>query len=245
MPVIGDKYGRTFRTLRVSLLQHCNLGCVYCVSGDEELKRANVSHEARSLGVEELLLVIRRLHEQLGLENIRLTGGEPLLYRELASLIRGIREAGIPAIRLTTNGYLLERRAAQLKAAGVEAGNLLIDAGVEAVFFEISRRHSAERVIRGIDAAIQAGLEVKLNAVVMKGLNDSQILPLLELAFSRGVKLRFLEVMAMGHLHRDAARYLVTQEEILQIVGGRYRLEPLTRAAGATARYWRTEKGVF
>jgi len=243
MALINDKYGRTFRTLRVSLLQHCNLGCVYCVAGDEELKQVNTSHEGQSLGVDELLAVIRRLHEQLGFTTIRLTGGEPLLYPGLAALIRGIRAAAIPDIRLTTNGFLLERQAASLKAAGLEAVNISLDAVDEAVFFAISRRHSADRVIRGIDAAITAGLDVKLNAVVMKGVNDSQILPLLELAFSRQVKLRFLEVMAMGHLHQDAGRFLVSQDEILRIIGGRYRFLPLTRAASATARYWQTEDG--
>ena len=243
MAVISDKYGRTFRTLRVSLLQHCNLGCVYCVAGDEELKQANTSHEGRALSVEELLAIIRRLHEQLLLTTIRLTGGEPLLYPGLTALIRGIRAAGIPDIRLTTNGFLLERHAAQLKEAGLEAVNISIDAVDEAVFFEMCRRHSVDRVIRGIDAALGAGLTVKLNTVVMKGLNDSQILPLLGLAFSRGVKLRFLEVMAMGHLHQGAGRFLVSQEEILRIVGTRYRLEPLARVAAATARYWRTDEG--
>ena len=243
MAVINDKYGRTFRTLRVSLLQHCNLGCVYCVAGEEELKQANTSHEGKALSVDELLAIISRLHGQLRLENIRLTGGEPLLYPGLATLIRGIRAAGIPSIRLTTNGFLLERQAAQLKEAGLEAVNVSIDAVDEDVFFQMSRRHSVERVIRGIDAALQAGLAVKLNTVVMKGLNDSQILPLLGLAFSRGVKLRFLEVMAMGHLHQDAGRFLVSQEEILRIVGTRYRFEPLTRMPAATARYWRTDEG--
>ena len=243
MAVINDKYGRTFRTLRVSLLQHCNLGCVYCVAGEEELKQANTSHEGKALNVDELLAIISRLHGQLGLENIRLTGGEPLLYPGLATLIRGIRAAGIPAIRLTTNGFLLERQATQLKEAGLEAVNVSIDAVDEDVFFQMSRRHSVERVIRGIDAALRAGLAVKLNTVMMKGLNDSQILPLLGLAFSRGVKLRFLEVMAMGHLHQDAGRFLVSQEEILRIVGTRYRFEPITRMPAATARYWRTDEG--
>ena len=243
MALINDKYGRTFRTLRVSLLQHCNLGCVYCVAGEDELKQVNTSHEGQALGVDELLAVICRLHGQLEFTTIRLTGGEPLLYPGLATLIRGIRAAGIPDIRLTTNGFLLERQAASLKAAGLEAVNISLDAVDETVFFAISRRHSAERVIRGIDAAIAAGLDVKLNAVVMKGVNDSQVLPLLELAFSRGVRLRFLEVMAMGHLHQDAGRFLVSQDEILGIIGGRYQFLPLTRAAGATARYWQTDEG--
>jgi len=243
MPAIKDTYGRTFRTLRVSLLQHCNLGCVYCVAGEEELKQANTSHENSFLEVDRLLSIIRRLHDRLGLENIRLTGGEPLLYPALAPLISGIRAAGIPAIRLTTNGFLLERQAVALRDAGLEAVNVSLDAVDEAVYFRMSRRHSVERIIRGIDAAIAAGLGVKINSVVMKGLNDSQVLPLLELAFSRGLRLRFLEVMAMGHLHKDAGRYLVSQEDILRIIGERYRLEPLTRERSATARYWKTEEG--
>lgn len=243
MPAIKDTYGRTFRTLRVSLLQHCNLGCVYCVAGEDDLKQANASHEGSSLEVGRLLSIIQRLHAQVGLENIRLTGGEPLLYPALASLIRGIRAAGIPAIRLTTNGFLLERQAVVLKDAGLEAVNVSLDAVGEAIFFQMTRRHSAARIMQGIDAAIAAGLDVKINAVIMKGINDSQVLPLLDFAFSRGLRIRFLEVMAMGHLHKDAGHYLVSQEDILHIIGERFRLEPLTRSVSATARYWRTEKG--
>ncbi|GGA87720.1 cyclic pyranopterin monophosphate synthase [Puia dinghuensis] len=241
MAEIKDRYGRTFRTLRVSLLQHCNLGCVYCVAGDEEVKQANATHP--SLPVDELLAIICRLRDQLPLDTVRLTGGEPLLYPGLASLIRGIRAAGIPAVRLTTNGFLLERLAGSLKDAGLEAINVSLDAVDEDVFFRMSRRHSVTRIIKGIDSAIAAGLKVKINTVVMKGMNDSQLLPLLDFAFSRGLTIRFLEVMAMGHLHDQADRYLVTQEEILQTIGSRYTLTPQARAASATARYWTTEDG--
>ncbi|HXB95634.1 MAG TPA: GTP 3',8-cyclase MoaA [Puia sp.] len=242
-PPIEDQYGRSFRTLRVSLLQHCNLGCVYCVSGEDELKQANAAPIGESLQVSDLLAMIRRLHEQLGLDHVRLTGGEPLLYPELARLISGIREAGIHSIRLTTNGFLLDRQAAQLKDAGLEALNVSLDAIDEEVFFRMSRRHSAGRIIGGIDEAVRAGLDVKINSVVMKGINDAEILPLLEFAFSRGLKIRFLEIMAMGHLHDDAGRYLVSQEEILRVIASWYPHEPLPRAVGATARYWKTEEG--
>lgn len=241
MSAIKDKYGRTFRTLRVSLLQHCNLGCVYCVAGEDELKQANASQG--SLPVDELLSIIGRLRESLPLETVRLTGGEPLLYPGLLPLIRGIRTMGIPAVRLTTNGFLLERLALPLKEAGLDTLNVSLDAIDEEVYFRMSRRHSVTRIIGGIDAAIAAGLKVKINTVVMKGMNDSQLLPLLEFAFARGVRIRFLEVMAMGHLHDHAGRYLVTQEEILQIIGNRYRLIPQPRAVAATARYWNTEEG--
>lgn len=241
MSEIKDQYGRTFRTLRVSLLQHCNLGCVYCVAGEAELKEANAAGD--SLPVEQLLAMIRRLKEQLPLDTVRLTGGEPLLYPGLASLIRGIRAAGIDAVRLTTNGFLLERMATALKEAGLEAMNVSLDAVDEEVFARMSRRHSVSRIIRGIDAALAVGLKVKINSVMMKGMNDSQLLPLLDFAFARGLTIRFLEVMAMGHLHDHAGRYLVTQEEILQTIGERYRVTPQPRAASATARYWITDAG--
>lgn len=241
MSVIQDQYGRSFRTLRVSLLQHCNLGCVYCVAGEAELKEANAAGD--SLPVEQLLAMIRRLKDQLPLDTVRLTGGEPLLYPGLASLIRGIRAAGIDAVRLTTNGFLLERMAPALKEAGLEAMNVSLDAVDEDVFARMSRRHSVSRIIRGIDAALAVGLKVKINTVMMKGMNDSQLLPLLDLAFARGLTIRFLEVMAMGHLHDQAGRYLVTQEEILERISEHHQITPEPRAISATARYWTTEAG--
>jgi cyclic pyranopterin phosphate synthase len=243
MALIADKYGRTFRTLRVSLLHHCNLGCVYCVAGEEDLKQANVSGKGSSLPGQQLLAMIGRLHTQLQLDTVRLTGGEPLLYPGLAELIRGIKAIGIPQIKLTTNGFLLERLAIPLKEAGLQSINVSLDAVDEDVFFRMSRRHSAGRIIRGIDAALTAGLAVKMNTVVMKGINDSQVIPLAEFAATRGLIIRFLEIMAMGHLFDQADRYLLTQNEILGILSGRYTLTPLDRTASATARYWKTAEG--
>jgi len=243
MGVIQDQYGRQFSTLRVSLLNHCNLGCVYCVSGDEEIKAAGAAGHKASLPVPALLEIIGRLHGQLQLGTIRLTGGEPLLYHGLVQLIRGIRELGIPAIKLTTNGFLLQRLAVAMKEAGMASVNVSLDAVDEDVFYQMSRRHSAERVIRGIDAAREAGLDVKINTVVMRGINDGQILPLLDFAFSRNCRIRFLEVMAMGHLHDQAEKYLFSQKEILSVIEQHYRCNPLTRAGSATARYWQTDEG--
>jgi cyclic pyranopterin phosphate synthase len=243
MKEISDKYGRTFRTLRVSLLQHCNMACVYCVSGEEEVLTANGSDGGRPLEGSELLRMIGRLHQRLKLTKVRLTGGEPLLYAGLAPLISGIRELGIGSVKLTTNGFLLERQAVSLRQAGLEAINVSLDAVDEAVFFRMTRRHSAGKIIRGIDAAIAAGLDVKLNAVIIKGCNDSEVLPLLDLAASRGLRVRFLEIMAMGHLHDKTALQLLSQEEMLRIIGERHTFEPMQREASATARYWRTSEG--
>lgn len=243
MEPIQDKYGRTFKTLRVSLLNHCNLGCVYCVAGEDELKQSNSVAAHPHLPVADLLGIIERLHEQLQLETIRLTGGEPLLYHELVTLIRGIRSIGISQIKLTTNGFLLERLAGRLKEAGLESINVSLDAIDEAVFFRMSRRHDAQRIVGGIDAALSAGLSVKINTVVMKNMNESQIIPLLELAISRQIPIRYLEIMAMGHLHDQSEKYLITRDEILETIAENYRFEPLGRAGSATASYWQTEDG--
>jgi cyclic pyranopterin phosphate synthase len=241
MEEISDQYGRTFKTLRVSLINHCNLGCIYCVAGEDELRQYNAGGQA--LSVPELLEIIGRLHGQLGLDTVRLTGGEPLLYTGLAELIRGVRAIGIPRIKLTTNGFLLGGMALSLKEAGMQSINVSLDAIDEAVFMRMSRRHSVQRIVRGIDAALEAGLAVKINTVVMKGINDGEILPLLEFAFARGIRIRFLEVMAMGHLHHQPWLYLLPQEEILKVIGARYVLQPLDRLASATARYWSTDDG--
>lgn len=243
MQVIKDKYGRTFKTLRVSLLSTCNLGCVYCVAGDEELKKNNGVSGKEPLTVPALLQLIERLHGRLQLDTIRLTGGEPLLYAGLIEVIGGIRSIGISDIKLTTNGFLLERLAAPMKEAGMKSINVSLDAIEEDVFFRMSKRNSVGRIIRGIDAALQAGLNVKINTVVMKGMNDSQILPLLEFAFLRNLRIRFLEVMAMGYLHDQSKRYLFTQEEILRTIAGQYRFSPLDRVGSATANYWQTDAG--
>ncbi|MBS1602176.1 MAG: radical SAM protein [Bacteroidetes bacterium] len=243
MAVITDKYGRSFSTLRVSLLHHCNLGCVYCVSGNDELKQANASGKTDTMAADRLLAMIDRLHRQLQLSTIRLTGGEPLLYPGLVDLIRGIKAIGISSIKLTTNGFLLERLALPLKEAGMQSINVSLDALDEDVFFAMSRRHSVDRIIRGIDAALAAGLNVKLNTVAMKGINDSQLLPLAAFAAERGLKIRYLEVMAMGHLYAQADRHLLTRDEILDILSRRYVLTPLDREASATARYWQAQGG--
>jgi cyclic pyranopterin phosphate synthase len=242
MEMISDQYGRRFRVLRVSVGSRCNFGCVYCVAG-EEVVRPERGLGVQALDAPALLEVIRRLHGRLELETVRLTGGEPLLYPGLDLLVKGLRSMGIHRIGMTTNGSLLERKARALKDAGLQSINVSLDAVDEEVFLRMSRRSRMGSVIRGIDAALVEGLEVKLNAVVMKGMNEDQVLPLLEFAFERGIAIRFLEVMAMGHLYQQSGQYLLSQAEILRLIGERYELVSLGREPAATARYWVTDRG--
>jgi cyclic pyranopterin phosphate synthase len=209
--------------------------------GEDEVKENN--HHQSVMPADELLNTIQQLHKELGLETIRLTGGEPLLYPHLIEVIKGISEMGISEIKLTTNGLLLERMAKTMKDAGMQSINVSLDAVDEDVFFLISKRNRLQKILDGIDAALAVGLNVKINSVIMKGMNDSQVLPLLQYAFERNITIRFLEVMAMGHLHSDPLKYLFTQEEILSLARTKYSFEKVIRKDSATSNYWQTEDG--
>ncbi len=241
MPLIEDKYNREFKTLRVSLLSRCNLSCVYCTMGEDEVKENN-HHDAPS-PAQQLLQTIRQLHAVLQVETIRLTGGEPLLYHELIPLIKGITAIGIPKIKITTNGFLLERLAKPMKEAGLQSVNVSLDAVEENIFFLMSKRNDVNRILNGIDTALAAGLQVKINAVIMKGINENQILPLLNFAFERNIVIRFLEIMAMGYLHDTSGKYLFTQQEILDTISQQNRFTKIERSKAATANYWQTGDG--
>src|SRR5215203_26370 len=242
MMQVVDQYGRTFKTLRVSLLSACNLGCVYCTEADD-LGMENKQQKATALSTQDLVNIIYQLHKETGLEVIRLTGGEPLLSPHLIPIIKEVKRLGIDKIKLTTNGFLLERLAKPLREAGMQSVNVSLDAVDEGVFFLMSRRNNLKRILDGIDAALDAGLDVKLNAVLMKGINENQILALLNYAFERKITIRFLEVMSMGHLHDKAEKYLVTKDEVLHTVAKHHDFVPLIRSASSTANYWKTDSG--
>jgi cyclic pyranopterin phosphate synthase len=238
MNTVVDAYGRSFKTLRVSLLNKCNFNCTYCTEGDGKIKETTAS-----LSVEDLLQRIAHLHQHLQLDTVRLTGGEPTLYHQLIEVISGVKNIGIKNISITTNGFLLEKLAAPMKAAGLQNINVSLDAIDEDVFFAMSKRNNVQRIINGILAAQKAGLQVKMNAVIMKGINESQILPLVDFAFANSITIRFLEVMAMGHLHHQPQQYFYSQEALLQTIASKYSFTKIDRKSGATANYWQTNTG--
>ncbi|MBC7828135.1 MAG: radical SAM protein [Chitinophagaceae bacterium] len=241
MNEITDQYGRTFKTLRVSLLSRCNLGCVYCSLADDKIKNNPVPENL--MAVDDLLQLIERIHSAVQLETIRLTGGEPLLYPDLIQVISGLKAIGISEIKLTTNGFLLERMAMAMRLAGMKSINVSLDAMDEDIFFLMSKRNDVQRILQGIETAVAAGLEVKINTVLMKGINDSQLVPLLEYAFEKRITIRFLEIMAMGHLHQQSGKYLFTQQEILDVIQARYEFSRLERSNSSTSNYWQTKQG--
>ncbi len=240
MKLLNDPYGRKFKTLRVSLLNTCNLNCFYCTMGSEE--DVVFDHRPQKSAVF-FSGIISRLHKNLDLETIRLTGGEPLLYRELPELIRNLKLIGIPKISMTSNGYLLERQVVALKNAGLQSINVSLDAMNEADFYKMAKRGHLDRVLKGIEAALDLGIQVKLNAVIMKGMNEDQIIPLVDYAFSKNIPVRFLEVMSMGHLHHESDKYLFSQQQLLDTIATEHNFKRLPRTASATSNYWQTPAG--
>jgi cyclic pyranopterin phosphate synthase len=243
---LEDKLGRRFEKLRISLLSECNFSCVYCVSedfGNISIKTIKKPNMDQPLTPDEFIKLIGAVNQLTGLKSVRLTGGEPLLYSNLFHLINRIPKIGISDIRLTTNAYFLKERAAKLFDAGVKSINISIDAIDQDIFSEISRHPNMARVFKGIEAAVKAGMNVKLNAVIMRGKNDSQIIPLLDYATKLGVKIRFLELMKMGHLYHSENELFFPESEMLSVIKGKYTIDRMPREHAETAHYWSTSGG--
>lgn len=235
-PEIKDHLGRSFRSLRLSLTSRCNFACTYC-AGD--LPRPG-QRALRSAA--EMLRMILPVVEEAGIESIRLTGGEPTLYPELASLIELLRKNGIAEVQLTTNGFSLARNAMSLADAGLTSVNVSLDGADRQSFLKMTKRDLFDQVVEGIRASA-AILPTKVNATLVTGKNTDQVLPLFYLARELGTPLRYLELMAMGPMHHQARDLIFTEREILATIARDFRFTPVPRAPSATARYWQTEDG--
>lgn len=226
---------RSFRSLRLSLTEVCNMACIYCVAeGVQRSVRSSVS-------VDTMLDRVRRLHKILKLEEVRLTGGEPLLYSALPDLIAGLKAMQIPRLSLTTNGLLLtEKKAFELKKAGLDDVNISLDAASTPTFVRIGSVGEAglQRVRKAIDAALQADIPTKLNCTVLRSYNDHEIVDLLDFAVNRKLVIRFLELMRMGPATKTHERWFVPVSEMIERIQERYDVAPLERGKSATARYY-------
>jgi len=191
---LRDKYGREIHYLRVSLTDACNLRCVYCMPEHMQFRPRE-----ELLTFRELLRLIRRFHG-LGFDKFRFTGGEPTLRPELVRLVAATSALpGHPLTALTTNGVTLPRLAGKLKDAGLRRVNISLDTLDPERFRRMSRRAGLEEVLRGIEAADAAGLEVKINAVAVQNFNEEDLVPLARLSLERAWQIRFLEMMPFGN----------------------------------------------
>ncbi|WP_461522056.1 GTP 3',8-cyclase MoaA [Porticoccus sp.] len=233
---LTDRFGRVINYLRLSVTDRCDFRCVYCMA--EEM---TFVPRQQLLTLEEMAFLGRAFVE-LGVSRIRLTGGEPLVRRNLMSLVRDLGNLdGLEELLLTTNGSRLDEVADELVAAGVNRINISLDSVQPRRFAEITRTGELHRVLKGIAAAQQAGIErVKINSVIMRGHNDDDIMPLLEFALERGLDISFIEEMPLGETGRDERKgELVSSEEIRQRIGEYYPLTSSNDRSPGPSRYYR------
>ncbi|OLT23407.1 cyclic pyranopterin phosphate synthase [Ornithinimicrobium sp. CNJ-824] len=216
-----DRYGRVHRDLRISVTDRCSLRCTYCMpeQGVPWLPRDTM------LSTEEIVR-LADVAVGMGIEEIRLTGGEPLLRRDLVDVVAGLAALDpAPEISMTTNGVGLARIAEDLKAAGLTRVNVSIDTLDRETFIELAKRDRLADTIAGIEASAAAGLlPVKLNTVLMRGVNDAEAPDLLAFALEHGYQLRFIEQMPLDAQHQWDRTQMITGEEILTRLRTRFEL---------------------
>ncbi|MCM2357605.1 MAG: GTP 3',8-cyclase MoaA [Geobacteraceae bacterium] len=234
---LTDPYGRTINYLRLSVTDRCNMRCLYCMPADgiPLLSHGDI------LSYEELLLIATTA-VAAGIEKIRVTGGEPLVRRGIVPFLA--RLAAIPGLRqlvLTTNGLFLEEMAESLREAGVQRLNISLDSLKPETFAAVTRGGDLHRVLAGIAAAERAGFPVKINMVVMRGVNDRELLDFAALTLDRPLTVRFIEYMPAIRADNWEAR-IVPGEEILDRIGARFSFSPLERdTAAGPARIFRID----
>ncbi|MBF0423471.1 MAG: GTP 3',8-cyclase MoaA [Magnetococcales bacterium] len=210
-----DSFGRTISYLRVSVTDRCNMKCLYCRVGDDRITVDN----QQLLSFEELTRLIR-IFTELGINKIRLTGGEPLLRKNLVDLIRTLNAIpGLHEVSLSTNALLLERFAGELYRSGLKRVNISLDSLQPDTFALVTRGGRLDGVLRGIQAAVAVGLQpVKINMVVMRGVNDHEIPAMIDFARNNGLVLRFIETMPIGEAGARMDTRHMPAAEIIQKV---------------------------
>jgi GTP 3',8-cyclase len=234
-----DGFGRVHRDLRISVTDRCNFRCTYCMpaEGLDWMPRDDL------LTYEELTRVARVCVERFGFDGIRLTGGEPTVRANLPVLIEQLSSLGVD-LSLTTNGTTLTNLASALVSAGLERINISLDSLQRERFEQITRRDELDKVLEGIDAAVRAGLApVKINCVVMRGVNDDEIVDFARFGRERGVTVRFIEFMPLDAQGEWTNEQVVTKAEIVAAIGDVFPLEPVAERESDPAARWRYVDG--
>ena len=230
-----DAFNRRISYLRLSVTDRCDLRCTYCMPEQMQfLPRKDV------LSLEELHKLALAFIER-GVSKIRLTGGEPLVRRDVIELVRAIGRKlgdGLDELTLTTNGTQLESFAEDLFAAGVRRINVSLDTMDGELFQQLSRRDRLNHVLRGIAAAKDAGLKVKLNTVALKGLNEAEIPFLVEWAHAQGHEITLIEVMPLGEVEGERVDHYLPLTAVKDVLDARWTLTPSAHSSGGPARYW-------
>ncbi|HKY05556.1 MAG TPA: radical SAM protein, partial [Blastocatellia bacterium] len=221
--LLKDKFGRTIRDLRISVTDRCNFRCFYCIPDEEIVWK----RRQELLSYEEIIL-ISEVAVSLGVEKLRLTGGEPLVRRDIEFLIEKL--ARIPDLKdlaLTTNGDGLKDRARALRTAGLDRITISCDSLKPETFKMITRRDALSSVVEGIESVLAAGFPPpKINCVVIRGMNENEVADFADFARETGVAIRFIEYMPLDNAHQWDRRMLVGGREVIELIAARHKLEP-------------------
>jgi len=228
--MLTDSFNRPVKDLRISVTDRCNFRCTYCMPLDEY----EWINKKEILTFEEIARIARLFIER-GVEKIRLTGGEPLVRQDLHLLIEKLAKLeGLQDLCLTTNGALLANQVSALAGAGLKRVNVSIDTLDSEKFKRMTKRGDLDKVLEGIFAAKSAGLApIKLNAVVERGVNDDDILPLVEFCRANGFAMRFIEYMDVGNSNNWTSAKLVAKKQIIETIHSRYPLREIGRDQGS------------
>lgn len=239
-PALVDPFGRTVSYLRVSVTDRCDFRCVYCMAEDMTfLPKRDI------LTLEELDRLCSAFVRK-GVRRLRLTGGEPLVRRDIMQLFRSLSRhldsGALEELTLTTNGSQLGRYAAELAACGVRRVNVSIDTLDPVKFRRITRWGDLSKVLAGVDAAEKAGLGVKINAVALKGVNEDEIEPMIRWAHDRGFDLTLIETMPLGEIDQDRTDQYLPLSRVRAELMDRFTLTDIPYKTGGPARYVRVEE---
>ena len=235
---LKDSYNRTIRDLRVSVTDRCNFRCFYCLPHGEP----PIAPKEQMLSYEETEYVCD-IFVELGIEKIRLTGGEPMMRRDIETIISKLavlKAKGLLDLALTTNGYFLPDRAQSLKEAGLDRITISLDSLKRDVFKQMTGVDVLDRVLSGIEAAKQAGLQpIKINAVIVRGHNEDEVADFAAFAREHDVKMRFIEFMPLDSGHEWAREQVVSGREIRERINDRFPLVPVDafRGSETSSRY--------
>ena len=235
---LKDSYGRPIRDLRVSLTDRCNFRCFYCLPHGEP----PIAPKEQMLSYEEIEYVCE-IFVSLGIQKIRLTGGEPMMRRDIETIIEKLarlKATGLHDLALTTNGYFLPDRAQGLKDAGLDRITISLDSLKRDTFKQMTGVDVLDRVLQGIEAAKQSGLQpIKINAVVVRGHNEDEVADFAGFARAHDVKMRFIEFMPLDSGHDWSREMVVSGREIRERINERFPLTPIDVARGSetSSRY--------
>jgi GTP 3',8-cyclase len=236
-----DRKGRVAKKLRISVTDRCNFACLFCMP---EKDKVTWIRQDDILDFQEIQRIARAL-ASLGIEKIRVTGGEPLLRPGLEGLVRELcRIEGIRSVDMTTNGWFLEQKAEPLKGAGLRGVTVSLHSLRSDRFKQISGIDALQRVLRGIDRALDVGLKpVKVNSVAIRGFNSDELIDLVDYARERRIAIRFIEFMPLDGLGIWSNDRVVSGKEIIEKVSSRYPLVPKGRGSAETSSLWEFKDG--